>query len=272
MRFASVGPKWCAALQSSLLLSPSLPRSLSLSLSLERGPACCLSCSHRRGAAAQTAGMHQMHRTDRCPSRSTGFHLFTSDPVARARVFLSRPLAFLFSTPFHLALPRASSSTVHSDSNGERVVLRYYFSCSSYPLSPRLLFPSAFPSSPSLTFLPTRFFHYSTPVRPFTPSLSLSLSLPPSASRPTVFLRSRQPSYLFSLRRNVIGISLPHSLPVNPFLLRMTSLLLFFFFFFSFLDDNYFFIFIFIRIDKYRIELRPKSNSIENLFSRFPKI
>lgn len=143
---------------------------------------------------------------------------------------------------------------------------------SSYPLSPRLLFPSAFPSSPSLTFLPTRFFHYSTPVRPFTPSLSLSLSLPPSASRPTVFLRSRQPSYLFSLRRNVIGISPPHSLPVNPFLLRMTSLLLFFFFFFSFLDDNYFFIFIFIRIDKYRIELRPKSNSIENLFSRFPKI
>lgn len=115
--------------------------SLALSLSLERGPACCLFCSHRRGAAAQTAGMHQMHRTDRCPSRSTGFHLFTSDPVARARVFLSRPLAFLFSTPFHLALPRASSSTVHSDSNGERVVLRYYFSC-----SPRILYPPVFSS------------------------------------------------------------------------------------------------------------------------------
>lgn len=205
-----------------------------------------------------------MHRTDRCPSRSTGFHLFTSDPVARARVFLSRPLRS--SSPPPSTLPcRASSSTVHSDSNGERV-LRYYFSCSLYPLSPRV--PICVPIVAVVDLPPHPFLsllHPRATVHPFALSLSLS---PPPASRPTVFLRSRQPSYLFSLRRNVIGISPPLftgqslSSPYDqppPFFFSSSSLS-------SQLDDNYFFI-IFIRSSNRNTscEFDPP---VENLFSR----
>lgn len=208
------------------LASFSFP-SLSPSPSLERSPACCLSCSsHRRGAAAQTAGMHQMHRTDRCPSRSTGFHLFTS--VARARVFLSS-LPWRSSSPPPSTLPRRALLPPRFTRTRETVP-RYYFSCSLHPLSPPPLFLSICVPIVAVVDLPPHPFlsllHPRATVHPFALSRSLSLSLSLSASRPTVFLRSRQPSYLFSLRRNVIGIS-PHSLPLDPFLLRMTGLLFF---------------------------------------------
>lgn len=93
MRFTSVGPKWRAALQSSSLsrcvrlsFSPSLallvflpsrmpappsPGRLTVAISL-------VSLSLGSRGAAQTAGMHQMHRADRCPSPFHRFHLFTS--------------------------------------------------------------------------------------------------------------------------------------------------------------------------------------------------
>ena len=52
-------------------LLPALYVFLPLSVSVPLSTACWLSRSLHRAAAAQTAGMHQMHRTDRCPSRST---------------------------------------------------------------------------------------------------------------------------------------------------------------------------------------------------------
>lgn len=94
MRFTSVGPKWRAALQSSLLSlslpSPSCPLGGRHPLPLPCRTSVCpfvrpsvryLSSSPvhlgPRGTA-QTAGMHQMHRADRYPSPFHRFHLFTS--------------------------------------------------------------------------------------------------------------------------------------------------------------------------------------------------
>lgn len=97
MRFTSVGPKWRAALRSSLL-SLSLPSpSCPLGCRPPPPPSCRVRLSVRwsvrpsvrrylssspahsgpRGTA-QTAGMHQMHRADRYPSPFHRFHLFTS--------------------------------------------------------------------------------------------------------------------------------------------------------------------------------------------------
>lgn len=94
MRFTSVGPKWRAALQSSLLSlslpSPSCPLGGRHPLPLPCRTSVCpfvrpsiryLSSSPvhlgPRGTA-QTVGMHQMHRADRYPSPFHRFHLFTS--------------------------------------------------------------------------------------------------------------------------------------------------------------------------------------------------
>ena len=64
-----------------------------------------LPLSPSRAAAAQTAGMHQMHRTDRCSSRSTASTcLLRPCSRARARVFLSSPDAFFLYTPPSLHL------------------------------------------------------------------------------------------------------------------------------------------------------------------------
>lgn len=90
MRFTSVGPKWRAALRSSLSLRlapapfallpsriPLLPPRPPASSRSSGFVSLSLAGSRARGAA-QTAGMHQMHRADRCPSPFHRFHLFTS--------------------------------------------------------------------------------------------------------------------------------------------------------------------------------------------------
>lgn len=113
--------------------------SFALSLSLSRTACCLSSCSsHRRGAAAQTAGMHQMHRTDRCPSRSTGFHLFTSDPVARARVFLSSLPGVLLLHP--LPPCRAARFFLHGSLGLEKQCLATTSPASFIPSPPGLRF------------------------------------------------------------------------------------------------------------------------------------
>lgn len=57
--------------RSSVGFSAALFVFLSPPVFIQPDKACSLSRSLHRAAAAQTAGMHQMHRTDRCPSRST---------------------------------------------------------------------------------------------------------------------------------------------------------------------------------------------------------
>lgn len=79
-------------------LSPSLSVSLPLS-----GPAA------RCGAARQTARMHQMHRTDRCPSLFYRFHLFTSAVLLCLSPFFLPLAALLLSRSSSLSL-----SLVHS--------------------------------------------------------------------------------------------------------------------------------------------------------------